>query len=175
MSSTSNLPARITRDEIGAAALAGSLAGEADGAIVTFDGIVRRLSRGKRIRFLEYDVFPEMAEKQLNADDEVAGRNLAIRGRAFHRPQQLMAEDKAPLAGRRGAVGPHEDFTVGRANPERARAHQNRSVRERRFGHIVEPGGIGDSGQNRDCAHPVLSVDGLDFSAGGGGMRYSAG
>ena len=108
-------------------------------------------------------------------DDEVAGRDLAIRGRAFHRPQRLMAEDKAPLAGRRGAVGPHEDFTVGRANPERARAHQNRSVRERRFGHIVEPGGIGDSGQNRDCAHPVLSVDGLDFIAGGAGMRYSAG
>ena len=33
-----------------------------------------------------------------DADDEVAGRDLAIRGRGFHRAQRLMAEHQAPLA-----------------------------------------------------------------------------
>jgi hypothetical protein len=56
-----------------------------------------------------------------------------------------------------------------------ARVRTRIAPSERRFGHIVEPGGIGDSGQNRDCAHPVLSVDGLDFITGGAGMRYPAG
>ena len=80
-----------------------------------------------------------------------------------------MAEDEAPLPGRRGAIGTTEDFAIGRTYPERARAHQDGAVRERRFGHLVEPGGIGDSGQNRDCAHSVPSVDAdvrLDFGVG---------
>jgi hypothetical protein len=70
-----------------------------------------------------------------------------------------MAENEAPLTGRRGAIGATEDFAIGRTYPERARAHQDGTVRQRRFRHLVEPGKIGDSGQNRDCVHSVLSVD----------------
>ena len=35
------------------------------GGIVTFQGVVRDNARGKRIRYLEYDAYPEMAEQEL--------------------------------------------------------------------------------------------------------------
>ncbi len=36
-----------------------------DGGIVTFEGVVRNNARGKRIRYLVYDAYPEMAEQQM--------------------------------------------------------------------------------------------------------------
>jgi molybdopterin synthase catalytic subunit len=36
-----------------------------DGAIVTFDGIVRNNFEGRVVRFLEYEAYAEMAEKKL--------------------------------------------------------------------------------------------------------------
>ena len=38
-----------------------------DGGVVTFRGIVRNSSRGKRVRYLEYDAYPEMAEREMQA------------------------------------------------------------------------------------------------------------
>ncbi|MBF6589187.1 MAG: molybdenum cofactor biosynthesis protein MoaE [Ktedonobacterales bacterium] len=35
------------------------------GGIVTFEGIVRDTSRGKRVRYLEYDAYPEMATQEM--------------------------------------------------------------------------------------------------------------
>ncbi len=35
------------------------------GGIVTFEGTVRDHARGKRVRYLEYDAYPEMAEQEL--------------------------------------------------------------------------------------------------------------
>jgi molybdopterin synthase catalytic subunit len=35
------------------------------GGIVTFEGAVRDNARGKRIRYLEYDAYPEMAEQEM--------------------------------------------------------------------------------------------------------------
>lgn len=35
------------------------------GGIVTFEGTVRDNARGKRVRYLEYDAYPEMAEAEL--------------------------------------------------------------------------------------------------------------
>ena len=73
-------------------------------------------------------------------------------------PSELMAEDEAPLPGRRGAVGTTEDFAICRTYPERARAHQDGDVRQRRYGHLVEPGGIRDSGQNRDLRPSAMPI-----------------
>jgi molybdopterin synthase catalytic subunit len=39
---------------------------DADGAIVTFIGTVRDNAEGKRVRYLEYEAYAEMAEKKLN-------------------------------------------------------------------------------------------------------------
>jgi molybdopterin synthase catalytic subunit len=36
-----------------------------DGGVVTFRGIVRDNSRGKRVHYLEYDAYPEMAEREM--------------------------------------------------------------------------------------------------------------
>ncbi|MCS7002777.1 MAG: molybdenum cofactor biosynthesis protein MoaE, partial [Dehalococcoidia bacterium] len=59
--------ARISRDPIRAADLLETVATDAHGGVVTFEGIVRRHSRGKIVQRLEYDVYPPMAEKQMAA------------------------------------------------------------------------------------------------------------
>jgi molybdopterin synthase catalytic subunit len=59
---------KITRDLLDEAAittLVRSLADPADGGIVIFQGVVRDNARGKRVRYLEYDAYPEMAEQQM--------------------------------------------------------------------------------------------------------------
>lgn len=55
----------ITEEEISAAEVARLVEDEANGAVVTFIGVVRRFSRGKRVRFLEYEAYKEMAEKKM--------------------------------------------------------------------------------------------------------------
>lgn len=56
---------------------------ERDGAVVTFVGIARRFARGRRVRYLEYEAYPELAEKSLEQiADEIRQRwqieNVAI-------------------------------------------------------------------------------------------------
>ena len=58
----------ITRDPLDdayVARLERAIEHVADGGVVTFRGIVRNSSRGKRVRYLEYDAYPEMAEQEL--------------------------------------------------------------------------------------------------------------
>jgi molybdopterin synthase catalytic subunit len=61
---------KMTRDPLDDAAVR-ALVGEAthasDGGVVTFEGVVRDHARGKRIRYLEYDAYPEMAEERMVA------------------------------------------------------------------------------------------------------------
>lgn len=61
---------KITRDPLDGAAVR-ALVDEAthasDGGVVTFEGVVRDHARGKNIRYLEYDAYPEMAEERMNA------------------------------------------------------------------------------------------------------------
>lgn len=59
---------KITReplDDAAVAALERAIEDAGDGGVVTFRGIVRDNSRGKRIRYLEYDAYPEMAEQEM--------------------------------------------------------------------------------------------------------------
>ena len=59
---------RITRDPLDDAAvraLVAQLTHAGAGGIVTFEGVVRDNSRGKRVRYLEYDAYPEMAEQEM--------------------------------------------------------------------------------------------------------------
>lgn len=50
----------LKRDELIAAVSHASV-----GGIVVFEGVVRDNARGKSVRYLEYDVYPEMAEQQI--------------------------------------------------------------------------------------------------------------
>jgi molybdopterin synthase catalytic subunit len=79
--SASALPApviRITTDPLDGAAiraLEAALTYPGAGGVVTFAGVVRDNARGKRVRSLEYDAYPEMAEREMRAiADEVAQR-----------------------------------------------------------------------------------------------------
>lgn len=60
----------ITRDPLDdayVARLERAIERSGDGGVVTFRGIVRDNSRGKRVRYLEYDAYPEMAEREMAA------------------------------------------------------------------------------------------------------------
>jgi len=59
---------RITHDRLNDAAIRALVRGvtsESDGGVVTFEGVVRDNARGKRVRYLVYDAYPEMAEQMM--------------------------------------------------------------------------------------------------------------
>lgn len=61
---------KITRDPLDDTAvntLVQAISHPEVGGIVTFQGVVRNHARGKRVRYLEYDAYPEMAEQQMAA------------------------------------------------------------------------------------------------------------
>jgi molybdopterin synthase catalytic subunit len=55
----------IVQDILDARKLTQVVASEKDGAVVTFAGIVRGNNRGKRVLFLEYEAYPDMALKMM--------------------------------------------------------------------------------------------------------------
>ncbi len=48
------------------------------GGIVVFEGVVRDNARGKQVRYLEYDVYKEMAEQQIRAIVAEASKRWGI-------------------------------------------------------------------------------------------------
>lgn len=49
-----------------------------DGAVVTFDGIVRNNFEGRTVRYLEYEAYAEMAEKKLAEIGEEVRRKFPV-------------------------------------------------------------------------------------------------
>ena len=61
---------KITSDPLDAGAirsLVESISLPSDGGIVVFEGVVRDNARGRSVRYLEYDAYPEMALEQMRA------------------------------------------------------------------------------------------------------------
>jgi molybdopterin synthase catalytic subunit len=58
---------QLTRERLDRDALIAQVAHASVGGIVIFEGVVRDHARGKQIRYLEYDAYPEMAEQQIRA------------------------------------------------------------------------------------------------------------
>ena len=59
---------RITRDPLDGEAIRAlerAMTTDGAGGVVTFTGVVRDNARGKRVRALEYDAYPEMAESEM--------------------------------------------------------------------------------------------------------------
>jgi molybdopterin synthase catalytic subunit len=56
----------IVHDILDVRTLALQVASQSDGAIVTFSGIVRGTNQGKKVLFLEYEAYPEMAVKMMD-------------------------------------------------------------------------------------------------------------
>ena len=57
---------KITNDVINEEEMTASVKNNESGAVITFLGTARRSSRGREVTFLEYDAYPEMAEKKMN-------------------------------------------------------------------------------------------------------------
>lgn len=55
----------ITDRQIVAGELAEVVRSDADGAVVTFAGVVRGVSKGKKVLYLEYEAYKSMAEKKM--------------------------------------------------------------------------------------------------------------
>jgi molybdopterin synthase catalytic subunit len=84
---------RITRDPLDDAAVAElqrAVEHPAVGGIVTFLGVVRDHNKGKRVRYLEYEAYPEMAEREMAAiAAEVERRWCTDRVAMVHRVGRL--------------------------------------------------------------------------------------
>ncbi|EQA46885.1 molybdopterin converting factor, subunit 2 [Leptospira broomii serovar Hurstbridge str. 5399] len=48
------------------------------GGLVLFAGIVRNINEGKKVRYLEYEAFPEMADKMIRSILEEAGKKWGL-------------------------------------------------------------------------------------------------
>ena len=66
--------ASILSEKINVQALVDKIKRPEDGATIVFEGVVRNHSRGRRTLFLDYDAYPEMAVKQMEA---LAGEALS--------------------------------------------------------------------------------------------------
>ncbi|HLQ29830.1 MAG TPA: molybdenum cofactor biosynthesis protein MoaE [Ktedonobacteraceae bacterium] len=56
---------QLTREPLDRSALIAAVADAGVGGIAIFEGVVRDNARGKQVRYLEYDVYLEMAEQQI--------------------------------------------------------------------------------------------------------------
>ncbi len=75
------------------------------GGLVTFTGAVREQARGKRIRFLEYEAYAPMAEREMEAiADEAARRWPGVRVAVAHRVGHLEIGELAVVV---AAAAPH--------------------------------------------------------------------
>jgi molybdopterin synthase catalytic subunit len=69
-----------------AAELASLVRSDADGAICVFLGVARKYSRGREVVHLEYEAYPEMAEKKMaEVGQEIREKFGAERVAIFHR------------------------------------------------------------------------------------------
>jgi len=89
----------IVHDILDARKLVQRVASENDGAVVSFAGIVRGKNQGKKVLFLEYEAYPEMAEgtlRQIGA--EIRARWETIREVAIvHRVGRLEIGEAATV------------------------------------------------------------------------------
>jgi len=56
---------QLTREPLDRNALVAAISHPSVGGIVIFEGVVRDNARGKQVRYLEYDVYEEMAQQQI--------------------------------------------------------------------------------------------------------------
>ena len=69
---------RLQTEKIRSAELLQAVESEADGAVVLFLGQVRRQNQGRRVLYLEYEAYPEMAESEMTKIGEEAGRRYEV-------------------------------------------------------------------------------------------------
>ena len=69
---------QLTCEPLNRDTLIGAVSHPGVGGIVVFEGVVRDNVRGKQIRYLEYEVYPEMAEQQIRTIIAEAERRWGV-------------------------------------------------------------------------------------------------
>lgn len=83
-------PGRLRTDEIRGEDLVAAVASAEDGAVALFLGTVRNHNAGRRVLFLEYHAYPEMAEAEMSRiEDEARSRFAVSRIVVAHRTGHL--------------------------------------------------------------------------------------
>lgn len=96
---------RLSGEPLDAAAVERLVAGPGCGGVVTFTGAVRDHARGRRIRELEYEAYPGMAEAEMDAIcAEAAERWPGARVAIAHRVGRLAVGELAVVV---AAAAPH--------------------------------------------------------------------
>jgi molybdopterin synthase catalytic subunit/molybdopterin converting factor small subunit len=100
---------RIVRERIDAEEIVQRLRRPGDGALVTFDGVVRNNSRGRRTLYLDYEAYEAMALQQMKSLAKEARARFAVRDVSiFHRLGRLEIGETSVLvvvaAAHRGAA-----------------------------------------------------------------------
>ncbi len=76
----------LTEEPLDPAAVIAAVSHEGCGAVVVFLGVVRGVDEGRKVRYLEYDAYAPMAEKELRRiGDEIAERWPEARIAICHR------------------------------------------------------------------------------------------
>jgi molybdopterin synthase catalytic subunit len=66
---------KVTREPLNVQEINDLVKRRTDGAVVTFDGIVRNNFNGRAVRYLEYEAYAEMAERKMaEIGEEVRGK-----------------------------------------------------------------------------------------------------
>ena len=108
----------LTEAPIDDAAVRRAVEGRAAGAVVVFHGTVRDATKGRRVRFLEYEAYPSMALAQLARLAAEVRARFGLTGLAcVHRLGRLEVGDAAVVLAvasphRRAALDAVEDFVV---------------------------------------------------------------
>ncbi len=69
---------QLTREPLNRDALIAAVSHPSVGGIVVFEGVVRDNTRGKQVRYLEYDIYEEMAEQQIRTIVAEAKRRWSV-------------------------------------------------------------------------------------------------
>ncbi len=104
---------RVTEEEIRLQELIDEVKSEEAGAIVTFLGTVRCHSRGRKVQYLEYEAYPEMAEAKLREIGQEMEERWGVRAAIMQRVGHLeVGEVSVAIA----VAAPHrkEAFEVAR-------------------------------------------------------------
>jgi molybdopterin synthase catalytic subunit len=75
---------KVVDRPIDVAALNAEVLSDYDGAICTFQGVARRFSRGREVVHLEYEAYPEMAERKLAEIGEELRVKFGVERVAIH-------------------------------------------------------------------------------------------
>jgi len=111
----------ITREPLDLNRLTAAVAGEADGAVVTFLGVVRNHNAGRRVRYLEYDAYEPLALTVFRRiADEARERWPGVRLGLHHRIGQLQIGE-ASVAIAAGSAHRADAFAASRYAIERVK------------------------------------------------------